>query len=277
MTKYLQPTNIYSLAVIRQNEINEARLSVESRLCKYPPGKIHIVENSKGRVQYYLRKNSGERSGQYISKKDKSTIKWLLQKRYDEKIANLLTEEEKNLDIIIESISDMPEKIRKIYSDNPTEVKEFLTPIDISNDEYAQMWMAEPYIKKEVSSDLPTFITNRGERVRSKSELTIANILDRRGIPYKYECPLLLSNGRIIYPDFTLLNIYERRIIYWEHRGMMDDREYSRGAVNRVKMLSKEGIILGNNLILTEETQLYPLGTDEINLIIDTWFTKKYA
>ena len=49
---------------------------------------------------------------------------------------------------------------------------------------------------------------------------------------------------------------------------MMDDRDYARQAVFKLKSLMKNEIILGNNLIITEETSTTPLGTDEIEMII---------
>ena len=78
----------------------------------------------------------------------------------------------------------------------------------------------------------------------------------------------MLANGKVIYPDFTVLKVSERKVIYWEHRGMMDDREYARNAVNRIKSYNKNGVFLGENLILTEETSTDPLGTDEIETVI---------
>ena len=72
----------------------------------------------------------------------------------------------------------------------------------------------------------------------------------------------------VIYPDFTVLNVKQRKIFYWEHRGMMDDREYSIPAVWRVKEYEKNGIFLGGSLIITEETLRQPLGTDEIKNVI---------
>ena len=53
---------------------------------------------------------------------------------------------------------------------------------------------AEKYIGLGFREDDQTeFITNRGERVMSKSEKIIADELDRWGIPYKYEKPLPLN------------------------------------------------------------------------------------
>lgn len=67
---------------------------------------------------------------------------------------------------------------------------------------------------------------------------------------------------------FTLLDIRKRREVYWEHRGMMDDRNYLKHAVQRVKDYRKEGIYVGDNLLITEETSVLPLGTDEILSVI---------
>ena len=86
---------------------------------------------------------------------------------------------------------------------------------------------------------MPFYDTKRKERVRSKSELNIANMLDSYGVPYKYECPLKLKDGKVIYPDFTVINVKSRKVIYWEHRGMMDDKNYANMAVSRIKQMRK--------------------------------------
>ena len=57
--------------------------------------------------------------------------------------------------------------------------------------------------------DNTEYYTYKGERVRSKSEMIIANELFRNNIPYKYELPIELENWNkkvTIYPDFTVLN-----------------------------------------------------------------------
>jgi hypothetical protein len=46
--------------------------------------------------------------------------------------------------------------------------------------------------------------TDRGEMVRSKSELLIANKLHERRIDYVYEQPLSVSQSRTRVPDFTI-------------------------------------------------------------------------
>lgn len=68
--------------------------------------------------------------------------------------------------------------------------------------------------------------TERGDLVRSKSELVIADKLHSRGIEYAYEQPLTLGEGRIRYPDFTIADHARGINFYWEHLGLLDDPGY---------------------------------------------------
>jgi hypothetical protein len=68
--------------------------------------------------------------------------------------------------------------------------------------------------------------TERGDLVRSKSELVIADKLFARRVEYAYEQPLVLPNGRIRYPDFTITDHARGVTFYWEHLGMLDDPGY---------------------------------------------------
>ena len=64
------------------------------------------------------------------------------------------------------------------------------------------------------------FYSNNGVRVRSKSELIIANLLEQYDVPYKYEMPLSLDENGIVRPDFIALNVRLRSEYVWEHLGM---------------------------------------------------------
>ena len=79
---------------------------------------------------------------------------------------------------------------------------------------------------------------------------------------------------KMIHPDFTVLHVKERRQIYWEHRGMMDDKDYATRSVLRIKNYMKNGIFIGHDLIITEETSANPLGTNEIDAVIAEHFKK---
>jgi hypothetical protein len=81
--------------------------------------------------------------------------------------------------------------------------------------------------------------TERGDLVRSKSEIIIADKLHARGIEYAYEQPLILGNGRIRYPDFTVADHARGITFYWEHLGMLGDAVYrSRWERKRIEYIS---------------------------------------
>lgn len=69
--------------------------------------------------------------------------------------------------------------------------------------------------------------TARGEMVRSKSEVIIANALAAKGVDYAYERPLTIE-GVTKYPDFTIEDMESGQTLYWEHCGMLHVPSYRR-------------------------------------------------
>ena len=69
--------------------------------------------------------------------------------------------------------------------------------------------------------------TKRGDLVRSKSEVIIANELLAQGIDrYEYEAALSLPDGRTRYPDFTVVDDDTGARYYWEHLGLLHNPDY---------------------------------------------------
>ena len=70
--------------------------------------------------------------------------------------------------------------------------------------------------------------TKRGDLVRSKSEVIIANELLGQGVDrYEYEAPLALPDGRTRYPDFTVVDDDTGERYYWEHLGLLHNPDYA--------------------------------------------------
>ena len=90
-------------------------------------------------------------------------------------------------------------------------------------------------------------------------------------IIYLYEAPLKLKN-KTIYPDFKLLDLKRRRTVYWEHFGMMDRPEYAEAAVRKIMEYEAEGLLLGNQLIITMETTEKPLNIEDVERILKQFF-----
>ncbi|WP_442580322.1 ATP-dependent DNA helicase [Mesorhizobium sp. ASY16-5R] len=68
--------------------------------------------------------------------------------------------------------------------------------------------------------------TSRGELVRSKSEVIIANILHALKISYAYEQPMKGKDGSVRYPDFTIEDAETGQRVFLEHLGMMSEPSY---------------------------------------------------
>ncbi len=96
--------------------------------------------------------------------------------------------------------------------------------------------------------------TTRGELVRSKSELVIANYLYSVGLQYQYERPLEGSKavGRLR-PDFSFVDD-SGDVFVWEHLGMLDRPDYVRSWEWKKKWYEENGFQEGKNLFTTTES-----------------------
>lgn len=122
-------------------------------------------------------------------------------------------------------------------------------------------------------------LTARGEFVRSKSEVIIANHLHRPpdGIPpidYLYEKPLVLGD-QVRYPDFTIEDEESGLVFYWEHCGMLHVPEYERRWNEKLKLYRENGILPheegggeAGTLIITRDSERGAISSPEIERII---------
>ena len=97
--------------------------------------------------------------------------------------------------------------------------------------------------------------TLRGELVRSKSELMIANHLHSAGLQYQYERPLEGTSrpGRLR-PDFSFIDD-SGDVVVLEHLGMLDRDDYKKSWDWKRKWYEENGYLEGENLFTTDEKQ----------------------
>jgi hypothetical protein len=95
--------------------------------------------------------------------------------------------------------------------------------------------------------------TRRGEMVRSKSELVIANHLFGVDLRYEYERPLegVAVPGRLR-PDFSFVSD-AGDVIIWEHLGMLNRDDYRRGWEWKKRWYEENGFVEGRNLFTTAD------------------------
>lgn len=164
--------------------------------------------------------------------------------------------------------------ISKIDSELPklhTQRQLLVTPIEPIWEKELARWYDSEYHGKEFYEGTAEIVTEKGERVRSKSEKILADYFYRNNILYQYEKPLYLKGYGTVYPDFTFLSKKTRKEIYWEHEGMMDKPEYAKSAVKKIELYQRNGIHLGERLILTFETELTVLNSQIVEELVERY------
>lgn len=174
----------------------------------------------------------------------------------------------------------------RVYEKLSSARKQIVTPLTMTNKQYADAWLKVEYRHKKLPDDVPPLFTENNEHVRSKSEVIIANALKSADIPYRYEFPLLMDKNAYtpdfqnydfchLHPDFYCLNLRTRQEFAWEHFGMMDDPEYAARAAEKLQLYAENGFFPGKNLIITMETMKNQLSSKILKEIIKTylkWF-----
>lgn len=226
---------------------------MEKSICQMknlPEGTLRVSVD-KGYPRYY-RCQEGDKVGNYIRKQDKEIAQKLAQKEYNSKVLQLIQKRLKQIENIIKDYED--DEVEKCFYGEHAAKQKLIVPVEQTWQDKLKDWQEKGYVGKGFQDNTMEIYTQRGERVRSKSEKILADYFYYHGIPYKYECPLLLRGYGVIYPDFTFLSPKSRQEMYWEHNGMMDDAVYAQKAVKKIELYEKNGIFPGERLILTFET-----------------------
>ena len=263
----LKKREVYLLSIKKQKE---------TELVDSPKAKLRIEgEYERGKqVKYFVRTEMQDYKGAYIKAQDKSLAIKLAQKDYDEKVLKSI---DKELQAIMKYKSNYPQiTAEQVYEKLHKERQKLVKPIAVSDREFLRQWEEYEYAGKNFDDNMPELYTDRNERVRSKSEVIIADSLYKANIPYRYECPLEFKNGLVVYPDFTLLNKKTRENIYWEHLGMMDDATYAENAIQKINTYMQNGIYVGKNLLLTFETRNNPINHRTIDIIINNYVIRNH-
>ena len=193
---------------------------------------------------------------------ERKTAVLLAQKDYDRRIIKCA---ETELNILNKLISSYELGVAEdVYEKLNAARRALVTPIFLPDDEFVKNWLAQSYEGLGFEEGALEFFADSGLRVRSKSEIGIANKYDELRIPMLFERPLKLKGWGTVYPDFTLLNVRLRKEFIHEHLGKMDDPDYAEENVAKINAYEKNGYYPGKNLILTFETKGNPFDTRKI-------------
>lgn len=258
-------SEILALLEERKDLIDRIILDKEKALMHTPDGKLHVASRGKYK-SYYVRKDPSDKTGTYISKSNLAYAKVLAQKEYDTKLVCEIKKLRNKTSVFQKDIIKFQESIENFCPN----AKDLIAPIVADDETYILAWNSVRYQGKSFEGCNSEYYTSKDERVRSKSEVIIADTLARRGISYRYEYPIKMGNITV-YPDFYCLNLHKRHGIIYEHFGMMDNSEYVEYVLRKIKTYETNGYKLGEDFVFSMETSIAPINTKQIELIIDNY------
>jgi len=228
----------------------------------FPEGRLR-TSKSNGRIRYYKVSKERDTSGEYLPKNEQiHMIRLLAQKDYNKQFLKAAAYELEMLEKIL--VRYQKKQSEAAYKGLSKERQNLVTSYIPSDDQIAEEWQSKTFKTNPYKIENKIYDTRRGEKVRSKSEAIIADILFEMGIPYRYEYPVRLRDGKIKYPDFTLLKKRTGEVIYLEHFGFMDDENYRKDTLYKMDLYRTNGIYPGKNLLFTYETNGNPLDINGI-------------
>lgn len=293
-----------SAMAIRLDEIlDDARRSLDSA----PDGSLRVAR-SHGFNQFRVRESSGR--DRYLSKADADLVRRLAQKRYDKEVVRVAwacrgrvegllrqldesglprtavprlsadQSDARDRGLVLSTVDGCRElrgasvrvrEVEDVYAQLPEEIREFVDPYEVDDELFLAQWLGETRRGTSFLADECRFRTEQGERVRSKSEVIIADKLHRAGIPYAYEPSVTFRDGEVMRPDFLVLNTRTRQELLWEHFGLMDDEQYRKRAWSKLAHYTASGLVPGDGLIVTFESKAVPLITEMVDDVVDSF------
>ena len=258
----------------KKHELEALISQLELRLNSQINGTLR-VSSAHGYNKYYLCRREAQEGvpkQQYLGKKHLETDRQLAQQEYEKQLLAVARSLLRKATEKAEAYDDHP--LQMVYESLHDARKALVTPLVVSDEDYAARWMSQKYEPGFFSKNSPEFYSEKDERVRSKSEKIIADKYYRKDIPYLYELPLNLKyENRVITirPDFTVLNKRTRQMFFHEHFGMIDNSDYANQCLKKLELYAANGIFPGNNLLITMESSTRPLREHYLNLIIETY------
>lgn len=184
-------------------------------------------------------------------------------------------------ELLYTALTRQSERIVILYQGNINDIRKYMSDEFSESARRLTNLFAQPSLieyKGKFYEERLIHQTLRGELVRSKSEMIIADRLFSNNIDYLYEHPLTL-NGRTRYPDFTVEDAASGLKYYWEHCGMLFDPQYKERWERKKQWYLENGILPWEDgggpkgmLIISEDSSQGALSSKRIEDIIKAVF-----
>lgn len=245
-----------------ENLLNEFKIELKGG----PDGSLlHQMKGEHLQFLHYVDEN-GKKIRRGINK-NTDLIKALARKEFNTKASEILTH---NIEVLKRAIAGQilfdPEQIvqsmTKAYALVPEEyffdrnrliISAGLDDDLVSRIERHEEWWSKPYKEYWGYPENKTKLTSRGQKVRSISELLIAEALYKYSIPFHYEEELEVD-GKTFAPDFTFEG-WDYKKFYLDYFGMMDQPKYAKRNFIKLDDYYDIGLIPGDNLIVAFDSK----------------------
>ncbi len=242
--------------VEEKTELEATIKKLKSFISNAPKGTVRVTKQRNSFQFYYNEDIKTNKNGKYMPKSEEDKALKILEKEYSIRYLKTCETRLAGVDRLINNtkrnnLEKVQLKMGKIKS-------ELIEPYAVDDITYRKRWEAVQFTGKGFMENMPEIYTEKGERVRSKSEKIIADRLYKERIPYRYEYPININEYGRVFPDFTILDMKNRKEIILEHLGMMDKEEYVSKALRKIASYERSGFTIGVDLIFTYETSYEP-------------------
>ena len=237
-------------------------------LKRLPEGTLNIYQKC-GKYYYCQRisKGSNHRNERRVAiTKDSETVLALVRKKY---VVSAIENIRKDIELLNDTIRN--------YS--PVGETQVMQPFFEKHPELARginfgyrdpvEWAADHTPPEFYKEDLKS-VSAQGEDMRSGGEMYISSRLDHFGIPYRYEDDTGIPDLSYA-PDFKIMRPRDRKIIYWEHFGKVNDYRYIHDNIEKVRHYIDYGIKPWDNFIMTFSNEKGGYNGKLIDAMIDCW------
>ena len=224
-------------------KLSQEQDSANKEMKNLPEGRISSVKRNG--VDTFFRVDE-KRTRKSINK-DENMIRALARKKYLHKQLELLAANQRAVEEFLmryteatadEILERLPKPIRP-YCFSPPDRKD--------------RWGEASYRQSDYMPEKKIHTTSKGLKVRSKSEVLIAEKLYEHNIEFRYEQILQIEQMEFA-PDFTIM-ADDGRLIYWEHCGLTGSKKYMDRHKRKLEIYERADIAPWTNLIITYDDQ----------------------
>ena len=255
------------------HRLESIKASQEKRLQELKQYDNVMLSSSRVKgAQYFYARDKGSLGRRYLGIESNIDVRCIKENKFIHQYLKCLTAEIDLIKGFLSNHNDLDYRAVNMLLPETYRSKSYRQNRDASHP--AEVWRTEMQrIKDKYPIKHPEklrFPAADGTLMRSKSEVIIANLLILNGIPYIYELPIVI-NGKLLYPDFTILSLIDlKTVIRIEHEGMMDKEFYQNSFLFKVNTFLSADMIPGRDVYFTFDDLHGVIDASPVQDIIDT-------